>query len=210
MSIKEAAQAALDAVRQGLAERAAQLLYRHLRNFMIRRLEFGNGTNVVGMSREDAEENAVDAMLRFVESNPGGQAGGLSWLYRCLDSQALDWHRRQRAAKRGGGAEIGPLHDENDNIRPEVEQAQPIFAPDKAPNPGQGDCLERAMTAFEEDHPAYARVLRLVAEGLEIDDIAVEFGADPSNITEQQRKNARQRKSHALKMAREYFDACKD
>lgn len=210
-SIKQSVQMALDLVRRGTPadlEAAAVRLFRDARNLILRRLHYGHG-NVVGMSEEDAEDNLYATIERFVRSKPDGTASGLNWLYRLIDAQALDFHRRRRAEKRGGGDIEEGFYTADDELRPDVEAAEPLFGSPEQ-RPGLDDCMERAVEAFEKDLPAYARVLRLVAQGLDNDDLAVEYGADPENITEGQRKNIRQRKSHALKQAREYFEPCKE
>lgn len=210
MSAKEAAQAALEAVQQGRRDDAGLLLFRHARKLMIRRLTYGNGSRIVGMAPEDAEECATDAIVRFTNSKPDGKASGLSWLYKCMDSQALDFHRRRLADKRGGDTEIGPLYGDDDKILPEVESAVPMFSSAAPARPGLADCMEDAIKAFEQDHAAYAQMLRLVAEDWDNEELAVYYGADPDNISPRLLATVRQRKSHALKMAREYFEPCKD
>lgn len=208
-SLKDGVQATLDAMKAGRREDAAVLLFRCAAGMITRRLTSGDGHRVAPMSEEDAEDNLYPTIERFVDSRPDGRASGVNWLYQVIDSQALDFHRKRLAQKRGGDTKFEPLYTEEDEIHPDVARAEPLFggADDAA---GLDDCMERALAEYERDQPVYARVLRLVKEGLDNDDLAVAYGADPLNITEQQRKNIRQRKSHALKTAREYFEPCKD
>lgn len=208
-SLAEAAQAALEAVQQGRTEQAALVLYRRLGNFIVRRLAQGDGDSVAPMNESDAEENLFPTIERFVNSKPDGRAGGMNWLYRAMNSQALDFNRRQQAQKRGGGLAFVPLEGDDGEILDEVQAAAPLYG-HNSDTLSLEDCMDRAATEFEADHPTYGRLLRLIMQGLEGDDLVAEFAADPARITEKDRNNFKSRKSTMMSKARGYFGLCKE
>jgi hypothetical protein len=201
---------ALELVRAGSPgdrREAAIVLHTHDRLYIQRRLQHGHG-KVVGMSEEDAEDNLFAVIERFTKSNPDGRTSGLTWLNLMIDGQALDFHRRRRADKRGGGDIEESFYTAEDELRTDVEGAQPLYGSANQ-RPGLDDCMERAAEAFEREDPINARMLRFVAQDLDNAELAIEYGAKPPP-SEQQIKNIRQRKYHALKQARAYFEPCKE
>lgn len=211
--VREAAQLAQDALLAGRREDCALILYRHAYAFIRTRLMHGAPRrNAPGLSYEDAEDQIYPLIDRFTRSKPDGRANGLSWLISVIDSQLIDAHRRRLAKKRGGDAHIGSMHDDEGNLTPEAEAAQQPLWPgaSAAANLGLDDCMERATADFEADRPTYARLLRLLRQGLEGDEIVAHYADDPDRITDKDRNNFKSRKSTALKLAREYFEPCKE
>ena len=210
--IREIAQRALQLVIDKHGEEAALLLFRHAYRFLITRMENGAPRfDAPGLSFEDAEEQVYPLIGRFVRSSPKGETSGLTWLIKVTDSHLVDTHRRRRAKKRGGDLQISSLHDDEGGVRPEAEAAKPLWPSEhRAVNLGLDDCMERATDELEGDHPTYARVLRLIRQGLDGDELVAHYADDPEHITDKERNNFKSRKSTALKKAREYFEPCKE
>lgn len=210
--IAEAAQIALVALQEGRREEAVLTLYRHAYAFILTRLMEGvPRQNAPGLSYEDAEDEIYPLLDRFSKTKPSGKSSGIGWLRIVIDSHLLDTQRRRTAAKRGGGLKFTSTHDEEGNITPEAEGGGALWdRSNEAVNMGLDDCMERATAEFEQDRPTYGRLLRLLRQGLEGDDLVIHYAENPAQITDQDRRNFKSRKSTALKHAREYFEPCKE
>jgi DNA-directed RNA polymerase specialized sigma24 family protein len=208
----------------GQPDAARLALFRHLYGTITGRLTSqrqlkGEGrVVVVAMSQEDADEQALLVIERFVASQPDGRTSAMSWLFRVCDSTALDFHRKARALKRGGGWEFESLLDDDGNPREDLEELmQPAASGTRPGDPVAAlaqtrlkDCMDAAMAEFERRHPKQAQILRMVRDQLDNDEIAAALGLDPATLTAEQRAAVRQRRHDALKTARKYFEHCRE
>lgn len=158
-----------------------------------------------------AEELAADALFTVIEQlcrDPGKQIDHpMAWIWCVARTTLYDWIRRETAEKRGG--KDAPAQVDLDDLTDKlVAQAYPCPTTEWAV--GVKSCMERAIARFEQAHPACAAVLHMVYEDWTSEEIAVYYGADPNNVTDDDKKRARQRKSYALQTARRFFEDCKE
>ncbi|MCB1927652.1 MAG: sigma-70 family RNA polymerase sigma factor [Rhodocyclaceae bacterium] len=154
------------------------------------------------VDQQTAEELVNDLWMKIYDARdkPPDRPG--VWLWTLARHMVVDWLRERTAEKRGEGREIAM---DDDAWKSVVETHPASTLPSWV-----RICLERASWQFEQDDPARAEVLRLVAEGWTDSEIAVYYGADPDKITDKQRGAARDRAYQARKRAREYFAECKE
>lgn len=202
MNEEEAAEQALELLRAGKVQPAAELLNRYLHTRMLRYLQRHR------VPLDDAQELVTDVWMKFMNSRFEGETRAVVWLWTVASSVLLDWVRAQKAEKRGralsGAVEVSGLDDVAwdmavNQFDIETEQSQPWVKL----------CVDRAMLQLSQDDPRRAHVLWLWYQGWSAQELAVEYGAKPPP-NKQQETAARNRVLEATRKAKTYFSHCKE
>jgi RNA polymerase sigma factor (sigma-70 family) len=202
MNEEEIANQAIELLRAGKVQAAAELLNKHLHTRMLRYLQRHR------VPPDDAQELVTDVWMKFMNSRFDGQTRAVVWLWTVAGSVLLDWVRRQKTEKRGralnGAVEVSGLDEvawgmAMDQFDLETEQSQPWVKL----------CVDRAMLQFSKDDPRRAHVLWLWYQGWSAKELAVEYGAKPPP-TQNQETAARNRVLEATRKAKDYLAHCKE
>ena len=202
MNEEEAAEQALELLRAGKVQPAAELLNRYLHTRMLRYLQRHR------VPLDDAQELVTDVWMKFMNSRFEGETRAVVWLWTVASSVLLDWVRAQKAEKRGralsGAVEVSGLDDVAwdmavNQFDIETEQSQPWVKL----------CVDRAMLQLSQDDPRRAHVLWLWYQGWSAQELAVEYRAKPPP-NKQQETAARNRVLEATRKAKTYFSHCKE
>lgn len=202
MNEEEIADQAIELLRAGKVQAAAELLNMHLHTRMLRYLQRHR------VPPDDAQELVTDVWMKFMNSRFDGQTRAVVWLWTVAGSVLLDWVRRQKTEKRGrapnGAVEVSGLDEvawdmAMDQFDLETEQSQPWVKL----------CVDRAMLQFSKDDPRRAHVLWLWYQGWSAKELAVEYGAKPPP-TQNQETAARNRVLEATRKAKDYLAHCKE
>ena len=156
-----------------------------------------------------AEELTSEVLVRLVTKMPTDKAPTSAWFWTLARNTVISWVRKRDAESRGGSqADNGPTEvalDEDDF----VQLIDREFGVSDLPA-WVRDCVHKAAHLLQvEDHKT-AEVLWLAYMDYSAEDIAVHFGAKAGAVTPTQLGAARQRKSHALGIARGYFEHCRE
>jgi DNA-directed RNA polymerase specialized sigma24 family protein len=183
-------------------EMAALLLYRKLGQRILRSLKWQ------GVPEADAEELLADIVLKFVSSAVTVQhsLSSIAFLWLIAKNVQLDWFRKQHALMRGGSfSEVTLDEDEWEAVFQQgpFEISQP---------PWVVSAVHRACAMFQRERPHLAEVLLLYAQGFSCREIAciVNGIIDPAKVTLKQEQAAKSRVHHAVKVAQDYFQECKE
>ena len=202
MNEEDVADQAIELLRAGKVQQAAELLNRHLHTRMLRYFQRHR------VPPDDAQELVTDVWMKFMNSRFEGETRAVVWLWVVANSVLLDWLRAQKAEKRGralnGAVEVSGLDDVAwdmavNQFDIETEQSQPWVKL----------CVDRAMLQLSQDDPRRAHVLWLWYQGWSAQELAVEHGAKPPP-TKQQETAARNRVLEATRKAKDYFSHCKE
>lgn len=202
MNEEDVAHQAIELLRAGKIQLAAELLNKHLHTRMLRYFQRHR------VPPDDAQELVTDVWMKFMNSRFEGETRAVVWLWVVANSVLLDWVRAQKAEKRGralnGAVEVSGLDDVAwdmavNQFDIETEQSQPWVKL----------CVDRAMLQLSQDDPRRAHVLWLWYQGWSAQELAVEYGAKPPP-TKQQEAAARNRVLEATRKAKDYFSHCKE
>ncbi|MES3022152.1 MAG: sigma-70 family RNA polymerase sigma factor [Pseudomonadota bacterium] len=191
-------------VRAGRREEAGRLLYRKLGNRVLRYLARRRVPDA------DAEELLATTFCNFLMSDMrgDGQHSAIALLWTIAERAVIDFVRHKNAQCRGGQVEGGALEIslDDDSWLALLDTSHGAFSvPDWV-----RDCVHRAAALFQHDKPRQAEILMLHAEGHSHQELALLLGADPGDTSGKPEKAAKSRVHHACKLAREYFEECKE
>ncbi len=192
--------------RQGVhgREMAALLLFRKLGQRILRSLKWQ------GVPEEDAEELLSDIVLKFVSSVFSAQhsLSAIAFLWLIAKNVRLDRQRVRHALIRGGAGSFSEV-TLNEDEWSAVFQNGPFDIP---PPPWVTSAVHRACVLFQYERPRLAETLLLHAQGFSCREIAcIENGIiDPAKVTVRQEQAAKSRVHYAVKVARDYFQQCKE
>ncbi len=157
------------------------------------------------MADADIEDLISETWIKLSRANFDGRTRAIVWVLIVARSAWLDKVRKKDPlAERPSGSG----DDELDGDQEEWDAAPATGLAAYFP-PWARLCVQRATAQFEHDHPGRAVFLRMKVEGWSAGEIAVYLGASPPPSARQE-ATARERLSHALKTAREYFAHSKE
>jgi DNA-directed RNA polymerase specialized sigma24 family protein len=153
----------------------------------------------------DIEDLIAETWFKLSRAKFEGRTLAIIWIFRVARTVWLDKVRKKDPlAERP----MGSGNDEFDGDQEEWDATPDTGLAAYFP-PWARLCVQRATAQFEHDHPGRAIFLRMKVEGWSAGEIAVYLGATPPPSARQE-ATARERLSHALKTAREYFAHCKE
>lgn len=186
-------------------EGAARLIYRRLgRRIMSHFVRHR-------VPEAEAEELMADVVFKFIGSGVNGshESSAIALLWAIVGNVLIDWSRRRVAQRRGGQTEGGymevSLDDEAwesllDTTHSGLDLPHWIKS-----------CVHRAAAFFQHEKPQQADLLLRHAQGYSSRELAaMVFGIDVGSVSLQQENAAKSRIHHACKLAREYFQECKE
>lgn len=193
-------------LRQGARgrEAAAVLLYRRLGGRLTAYLRRHR------VPEAEAEELLTDILYKFIgtESTGSQDKSALALLWVIAERVLVDWVRRRETLRRGGGGQGGAL---------EVTLDEEHWLSLLETSHGGFDlpawvreCVHRAAALFQHEKPRQAELLLRHAEGYSHRELAVLLGTEPAAVTPHLEKAIKSRVHHACKLAREYFEECKE
>lgn len=153
----------------------------------------------------DVEDLIAETLFKLSRAKFEGRTLAIVWIYRVANSVWLDKVRKKDPLARRPSVSGD---DEFDGDQKEWDTTPDSSLAAYFP-PWARLCVQRATAQFEHDHPDRAMLLRMKVEGWSASEIAVYLGATPPPSARQE-ATARERLSHAIKTAREYFAHCKE
>ena len=156
-----------------------------------------------GCSGERAEDLLQDLMIKFFKEPPTPD-GADGWLFKVVQSIAMDGFRRDRASKRNPGRPLEPLEwlKENDagfGFEPGNTDSEPTQVLQALQH---DECIKKGWFRMSLEAPTYTRLLDMVRAGSSNQQIAEQLNISYSAVTS--------RLSVAVKKARLIFMDCKE
>ena len=136
---------------------------------------------------DDAEELVWDVWLKILHSTFRGETRPVIWMWTIARSILISHHRKTRP-------ELG-FDDEDWTALLETRSSHRVPEWVRL-------CIERALCAFEADHPERSEILRMVAEEWSAQEVGTVFGCAEGA--------ARDRMFRARKLVRDYLEECRE
>lgn len=182
------------------ARQAEELLFKYTSPRLTRDLAF----RWPNLSDEDRDEVVVDTLFKFIKTPPE-QATAFNWALTTALNGANDRWRMLHAQRRHGDGDDVSLdieHDDDDGGA--AGMAEPAGTDNVERTLSLRECMALKFEEMKADPKGrtYVHVLLMIAEELEVDDIAARL--------ETTYNAAKARMHEARKAAQRFFAACKD
>jgi DNA-directed RNA polymerase specialized sigma24 family protein len=181
----------------------AEALHGSLGRWLEKQAHFRHGVHV-----DEAEDIRAEVVFQFHNQPPRDPATAFGWLCRMLQSRCLDWHDRRNAKKRGDGVSPVSL-----DLEPSEEGGMSADAMGAVHDTRERDallqCIARMLDLFTRISPQYGALLRMAADGLENEDMAiVVYELEPERVGKTDLNRLKSMLSTARKEALPYLGRC--